>query len=339
MPSLKRFSLVPRGFFGSRALAKTDAEFENGENTNATDETRARFRLNAGGLAKTPPKRSDPAPSRLSYRVQRWMLTPGIRLGLRIGIPFCLVFAIGSGFLASEKRRDALDAFVGDIRASIQERPEFMVNLMAIDGAGQNLAEDIREVVPLDFPVSSFELDVEQIRDVITGLAPVKTAAVRVRPGGILQVDVIERQPVVVWRTRDGVEVLDHTGAHVDDIPTRASRSDLPLIVGRGADEAVAEALALLRAAQPLGKRLRGLQRMGERRWDVVLDRGQRILLPTERSVRALERVLAVSEVQDLLDRDVAVVDMRIGARPTIRMTENAVQEWWRIRKTGGVGQ
>ncbi len=40
-----------------------------------------------------------------------------------------------------------------------------------------------------------------------------------------------------------------------------------------------------------------------------------------------------VSEVQDLLERDVAVVDMRIAARPTVRMTENAVENWWRIRE------
>jgi cell division protein FtsQ len=26
-------------------------------------------------------------------------------------------------------------------------------------------------------------------------------------------------------------------------------------------------------------------------------------------------------------------VDMRIAARPTVRMTENAVENWWRIRE------
>ena len=33
---------------------------------------------------------SDPAPSRWSYRFQRLMLTPGIVLMLRAGIPLCL---------------------------------------------------------------------------------------------------------------------------------------------------------------------------------------------------------------------------------------------------------
>jgi len=287
----------------------------------------------------TPDQKNDPAPSRLKYRLQRWMLTPGIRLGLRVGVPFCLTLAATSAFLANEKRRDALNLFVADIRASIQERPEFMVNMMAIDGAGQNLSEDIREVVPLDFPVSSFDLDVAQIRSTIVELDPVKSAVVRIRPGGILQVEVVERVPAVVWRFQDGVEMLDATGTRVDGLPGRMARSDLPVIAGEGANAHVGEALSLIATARPLNDRLRGLERIGERRWDLVLDRGQRIMLPPERAVQALERVLAVNEVQDLLERDVVTVDMRLAARPTIRMSENAVQEWWRIRQVNGSGQ
>ncbi len=280
----------------------------------------------------------DPAPSRLSYRMQRWMLTPGIRMALRVGIPFALVFSVSSGFLSSEDRRDALNLFIAQVRSSIQERPEFMVGLMAIDGASASVAEDIREVVPIDFPVSSFDLNLEQIRDVIVGLDPVREATVRIRPGGIMEVQVVERIPVVVWRNYEGVTLLDDTGAHVAELPSRRLRSDLPLIVGEGADTAVREALALFAVARPLADRIRGISRMGERRWDVVLDRGQRILLPDREPVRALERVIALNQVQDLLDRDVAVVDMRIGERPTIRMTEHAVGEWRRIRQMNDGG-
>ncbi|MFT7596745.1 MAG: cell division protein FtsQ [Paracoccaceae bacterium] len=293
---------------------------------------------NTTGAPMVAPAR-DPAPSRLSYRLQRWMLTPGIRLGLRIGVPVCLVLVLSSAFLASEKRRDALNLFVAEMRSSIQDRPEFMVGLMAIDGAGRSLAEDIREVVPLDFPVSSFDLDPEQIRQVVAGLDPVKSASVRIRPGGVLQIDVTERQPVVVWRTHDGVVMLDETGAHVDALTARAARPDLPLIAGEGADSHVAEALALLAAGRPLGDRLRGLVRIGARRWDVVLDRGQRILLPPDSPVHALERVIALSDGSDLLERDVAVVDMRLASRPTIRMSKQAVKDWWRIRQLNESGQ
>lgn len=287
-------------------------------------------------VAPTP---RDPAPSRMRYRMQRWMLTPGIRTALRIGIPLVIVVGAVGGFLADQDRRDAMMLKIGELRASIEERPEFMVGLMAIDGASPGLSDDIREAVPLDFPVSSFDLDLEEIRMDIAELDPVKNASVRIRPGGVLQVDVIARKPAIIWRSRDGVELLDRSGAHIDVIGSRLEHPELAVIAGDGADAVVPEALALLQAAGPLGDRLRGLVRVGERRWDVVLDRDQRILLPPDRPVRALERVIALSEAQDMLERDVAVVDLRLGARPTLRMTSDAVENWWRIREINGSGQ
>lgn len=283
--------------------------------------------------------RVDPAPSRLRYRLQRWMLTPGIRFGLRFGLPFCLIFAAGSAYLADESRRDELLVMVQQAREAVEQRPEFMVNVMAVDGAGPRVAQDIREVMPAEFPVSSFDLDLEQIRDVITDLDPVETARVRIRPGGILQVDVKEREPALIWRSRAGLALLDAQGVHVAELGRRSLRPNLPLIAGKGAETKAREALQLFAAAQPLGDRLRGLVRVGERRWDVVLDREQRIMLPVEQPVQALERVLAVNEVQDLLERDVATVDMRLAARPTVRMSQDAVQSWWQIRQLNGGGQ
>ena len=55
--------------------------------------------------------------------------------------------------------------------------------------------------------------------------------------------------------------------------------------------------------------------------------------------MRALEHVLAVNEVQDLLERDVAAVDMRLGQRPTIRMTETASEDWWNTKVDVSSGQ
>ena len=73
--------------------------------------------------------------------------------------------------MADETRRDGVNTAIADFRRSIEERPEFMVNAMAIDGAGSSVAQDIREVVPIDFPVSSFDLDLEEIRATIAALA------------------------------------------------------------------------------------------------------------------------------------------------------------------------
>ncbi|UOA27710.1 cell division protein FtsQ/DivIB [Pseudosulfitobacter sp. DSM 107133] len=287
--------------------------------------------------AKTP--RADPAPSRWAWRLQRLMLTPGFRFGLRFGVPFVIVFAGASIYLSDDARRQVILDTVAEARRAIEERPEFMVQVMAIDGASTETGEDIREILPIDFPVSSFDLDLEHIRRTVSGLDPVKEASVRIRPGGILHIEVTPRVPVAIWRQPDGLTLIDETGAHVSGLARRSLRPDLPLVAGDGADKAVAEALTLVEAAAPLGSRLRGVVRVGLRRWDLVLDRNQRVLLPEEGAVSALERVIALENAQDLLTRDVARVDMRLAQRPTVKMNEAATQEWWRIRQIEMNGQ
>ena len=277
-------------------------------------------------------RRAAPAPSRWSYRRQRLMLTPAFRLFLRAGLPLLVVAALGLGYLAKEERRDGLRLFALDLRDQVINRPEFMVQAMVIEGASESVDADIREIMPVDLPVSSFGLDLPLILQTLRELPAIKEARVFVRNGGILQISIVERTPALVWRTREGLELLDDTGAIVRPAETRAAYPELPLVAGEGADQVAPEALALLRAAGPLGSRVRGLVRISQRRWDLVLDRGQRIQLPQKQPVQALERVLLMHKAQDLLERDLALVDMRLADRPTIRMSEAAVDEWWRVR-------
>jgi len=227
-----------------------------------------------------PVIRQDPAPSRLRYRMQRLMLTPLFRRALHVGLPLTGIVLVTLVAFGTADRREAIADKVADIRQQIETRPEFMLGAMAIDGASTDVSDDIREVLSLDLPVSSFHIDLDAMKIAIRELPAVRDASLRVRSGGILQIDVTERVPVVIWRTRDGLELLDEDGIAVRAALFREDHADLPLVAGEGAERAVPQALQLLRAAGPLGTRLRGLVRVGERRWDVVLDRGQRILLP-----------------------------------------------------------
>jgi cell division protein FtsQ len=276
--------------------------------------------------------RPDPAPSRLKYRMERLMLTPLFRVLLRFGLPCLLTFGIASWWLSYDDNRMKIIDTYADLRSQVESRPEFMVNMMVVDGASDIVADGIRQMLPLDFPISSFDLDLEAMRATVVALDPVKSARLYVRQGNVLQVDVVERIPVVLWRNELGLQLLDNEGVLVGPAFVRADWPELPLIVGDGADKYVTEALDLVAAAEPLSTRLRGLVRMGERRWDVVLDRDQRILLPETEAVQALERVIAMDQAVDMLERDLVAVDLRLPNRPTLRMTDGAVQELLRIR-------
>lgn len=276
--------------------------------------------------------RSDPAPSRLSYRMERMRLSPAYRLALRLGLPAVVIGALAGVILGSDSRRTAVIQAVADLRADIETRPEFMVTAMAIDGASPAVAADLRAALGVQLPQSSFHLDLDALRARAQALPAVRMAAVQIRPGGILQLDVTERAPVALWRTRAGLVLVDGDGVAVRSAAFRDDFPGLPLIAGDGADLAVTEALAIVQAAGPLTPRLRGLVRVGLRRWDVVLDGDQRLLLPEVAAVQALERVIAMDQAKDLLGRDVVVVDLRVPERLTVRMGQPATDAWWQVR-------
>jgi cell division protein FtsQ len=271
----------------------------------------------------------DPAPSRLAYRLNRLMLTRGVRSFLRYGLPVLLLFA-GVAIWASDpdRRQDAADR-VAELRRQIEERPEFMVRMMAIDNASEPVAEDIRAALPIDFPISSFDLDLDALRASVEKLDAVAGASVRIRSGGVLAVEVQERMPAVVWRSDDALLLLDATGHRVAPVEARDLHPDLPLIVGKGANAQVPEALQLIAAASSVAPRIRGLVRVGERRWDVVLDRDQRIMLPERSALNAMERVMALDTAQDLLARDIARIDFRNPRRPVLRLTTSAIEAFY----------
>lgn len=278
--------------------------------------------------------RRDPAPSRWAYRAQRWMLTPYVRSFLRTGLPLLVVIGAGTAWLSHEPNRTALVDQLTHLRQEFEARPEFRVSLARIEGASPELAEAVRARLGLQLPMSSFHIDLDAARGRIEALDAVLRADLRVRAGGVLQVTITERVPVAVWRTETGLTLLDDTGHRVAGLLSRSDRSDLPLVAGDGADGVMPEALALFDAAGPLSPRIRGLVRMGERRWDLVLDRNQRVLLPETNPVQALERLLALDHVQDIMNRDILTVDLRSDHRPTLRLTPNALAE---LRRAQGI--
>ncbi len=289
------------------------------------DRTRSRWR-------RFRPER-DPAPSRLAYRLNRLWLTPSVRRAVTVGLPVALVaFSIGV-IVKDPVRQDAVATMVNDMHTAFIERPEFRIEGVAVPGVSPELRAAVEARVDVAFPESSFRVDLEELRGAITTIDAVADAELRINAARELEIRLTEREPAVVWRDRTGLLLLDGEGHRIARLAARHARPDLLLIAGEGAQAHVPEALALLDVAAPVAERLRGLVRVGERRWDVVLDRDQRILLPETGATAALERVMALDRAQDLLARDVAIVDLRLPARPVLRLSEGAVETLHSIRQ------
>lgn len=298
------------------------------------DEVRAPRRRPEGGAAQRPETRRGPGPSKLSYRLARAWAKPWVRNALLVYLPLAALALAGWRVAAHDEWRGVLEAEAQELVDSFVSRPEFAVKGVAVIGGGPELKATVHRVLGVRPGTSSLRLDIEALRRRVENLGAVERAAVRFDSEGTLRIAVTERIPAALYRRIDGVLVLvDRTGVEIGPAGARAGHPDLPLVLGEGAPAHVGEVLRLLASAPELRPRLRAAVRVGERRWDLALDRDMVLRLPEKDSIGALARIMALHYAEELLDRDLAIIDMRVPDRPALRMTPEAA-ETYQIRKT-----
>lgn len=275
----------------------------------------------------------DPAPSRVLYRLERLWLRPAIRNSVRIGMPLLAAgWLVVSLVMDPAVQQMAKDRYTA-VRNQVASHPGLMIHDLEIDGVSPELHARLLVRLGLKLPISSMDLDLPALQKRVVGLDQIATAHVRVEGGGILRVSATERTAVMLWRRPDGaLAEVDETGVMLGMRVSRDERPDLPVVAGHSADKAVGEALHLLSLAEPIADKVRGLVRVGERRWTLVMTSGLQIKLPETGAASALARVIALHAADELLSRDLSVVDMRDSRRPILQLSPQALHELKRAR-------
>ncbi|MGB0491202.1 MAG: cell division protein FtsQ/DivIB [Paracoccaceae bacterium] len=268
-------------------------------------------------------KKRDPAPSRLGYKFSRWMLSPFIKKSVFFGMPLIILLLPVFIFLKDQNNKNLVEEIVLDFYRKIIERPEFMLSALSIQGSSDSLNAEIREILGLNFPISSFDLDLADLRNRVLSLPPVETAEVRLEGGSILHVKVKEKVPALLLKDDTGIHVLNKNGDYIRPLLSTEYGSKLPVITGEGAQKAAAEAFILFSALYDKLDEVRGLVLVGGRRWNIVLKSGQVIMLPEKKPEQAVQKILILDKAEKILSRDIAVFDFRLPYRITLRFPEN----------------
>jgi cell division protein FtsQ len=278
-----------------------------------------------------PRRRRGPGPSKLAYRLQRAWAKPGTRSLATVYLPLVLLAALGWRVASDDAMRLAVSDEVSRIAAELAARPEFAVEDVAVSGGTEALRARVRRTLAPFRGRSSLTLDLEALRARIEAIGPVRTAAVRLDAERRLAVTLEQRRAAALWRAPDGtLSLVDAQGVVIEPVTRRTDRPRLPLILGEGAPEAVPEALALIGMAPGLEPRLRAMARVGERRWDMVLDRGLVLMLPERAPGEALAAAVALHHESalggrpGLFERGISAMDLRVAGRPTVRLPPEA---------------
>ncbi len=273
--------------------------------------------------------RRDYAPTRTGFRIRRLLRDKAFQKFATFWAPLLLVIA-GIGWVASQTElRDQAMAKFDEMKDDALGRPEFAITKLDIEGAAPTVAAALRRQLGYTLGASSLTFDAERARRRAEALGWVQSAQARLEAPRTLNIAVTLRKPALIWRRGEALTLLDATGAAIARLKSRAEHPGLPLIAGVGANMpmAVNEAMRIFREAGALGPRLRGLVRIGERRWDAVLHDGPVVMLPAKDALDALAYVKALEQTPEKpLTKDVTAIDLRIKGRPTLRLGPDALQ-------------
>ncbi|MEM6971291.1 MAG: cell division protein FtsQ/DivIB [Pseudomonadota bacterium] len=283
-----------------------------------------------------PKRRRLPGPSKLGYRLARTWAQPGARSAVTLYLPVTLAAILAWRAIADDGLRQAAAERIAAGWQAIKARPEFTLEGVVITGVPERLRAEVHRTLALPARHSVLSLDLEALRRQIVEMGGVASAEIRLDPAGILHVDVVPRPAVALWRDPAAGGALFRVavdGTVIAPVSRRAAFPELPVLIGEGAGAAVDEALSIVAQGPDVAKRIRALVRVGDRRWDVVLagEPGQdvddlRVMLPADAPGPAWARVLALHYGGDLLNRDVAAVDMRLPERPMLRLRSRALE-------------
>ena len=176
----------------------------------------------------------------------------------------------------------------------------------------------------LDRHVPMLGLDLTALQQQVESLRWIKRATITRQLPSTIHVAVIERVPFALWQLNDTLRLVDKSGivieeSLVDNLHDFSAYAHLPIVIGEDAPMHAPAILATLREEPLLFERVTSLMRIGNRRWNVMIDDQIAIYLPEHDPEKAWKRLAKLNFQENILQSNVKYIDLRIEDRVSIR--------------------
>ena len=198
-----------------------------------------------------------------------------------------------------------------DFQSQFANRVGFAADDIRITGLVHHEPQQVLQAIGIKPGGSLIGFDAGQARLKLAGKDWVQTATVQRKFPNQLEIALEEREPFAIWQRGNDYHIIGRDGATMTGIEISRLRN-LPLVTGDGANTEADKFIQSLEVAPDLLIRMYAISRVGQRRWNIYLDNGLRILLPEMEVDKALARVTELEARQHILSKGVREIDMRI---------------------------
>src|SRR5579872_7410356 len=260
------------------------------------------------------------------WQSRRWLarivrLPP--RRGVGIAASLLLVAsALSYGVIKGQHLPEVID-WGKDARDAAANSLGFRIAEVSLSGEKEVSREEILATAGVTGRASLLFLDADAARARLMANPWIADAAVLKLYPDRLQITITERHAFALWQKDRHVQVIAADGTVLEPyVENRYLR--LPLVVGKGAERQAKEFLAVIDRYPSIRSAVRASILVADRRWNLRLQNGIDVELPETDTAAALERLVVLDRDKKLLSRDIALVDLRLPDRVTVRLSDAA---------------
>ena len=233
-------------------------------------------------------------------------LSPFLAALILLFLATLILWFTNSPFYAEKK--ESLIYFMNNAALSADLR----LNEVYVRGRDRTTQKELLDVLKVERGMPITAVDIQKARENIQRLPWVKTVHIERRLPHILYIRLNERTPVAVWQNKGLYRPVDSDGQPIETFVKKLN--GLPLVLGIDAPERTPELLTFLAQESELHKRVKAAVRIGQRRWNILLDdidKGITVRLPEKDPAAAWGRLANLDRTQGLLSRKITMVDLR----------------------------
>jgi len=197
------------------------------------------------------------------------------------------------------------------------------VRQIIVDGRDRVSLSELAGALAISKGDSIIQFDPIQARKRILKIDWIEDAYVTRLLPNTIHVEIQERQARALWQVNGKLALIDSSGV-ILTTKNLERFSKMPLVVGIGAGTRAENILAKLATEPWLFRRFEAAVLVSNRRWNIHLDNGIKVMLPASDVQIAWQRFAELDEVYGLLGQDIELVDLRVPGRLVVRLSKSA---------------
>jgi cell division protein FtsQ len=220
-------------------------------------------------------------------------------------------FVVVAGLLVGGYVGHGLRTVKGTIQA-LSADAGFGIAEVHISGNTRTPPESVAAALGIEPGQSIFAADLKAARLRLMALDWIAEADVRRRYPDSINVTIVEKLPFALWQSPNGLYVVERSGGLITNKNVEAL-ANLPKFIGAGANGG-ADLVDAISAHRAVSARVQAMERISNRRWNLILDGGVVVKLPEAGWQKQIDRLEHLIVDKGILERDIAEIDLRNSA-------------------------